>query len=99
MKYFIETTDVFNKWLAKLKDRQAVIAIAKRLLKAEEGHLGDIVSVGGPISEMRIFVGKGYRLYFTIKGNQLLVMLCGGDKSSQSRDIQRANKMYKDLEL
>lgn len=99
MKYIIETTDVFNKWLAKLKDRQAVKAIAKRLLKAEEGHFGDIESVGGPINEMRIFVGKGYRLYFTTKGTHLIVMLCGGDKNSQVRDIQRAKKMYKDLEL
>lgn len=98
MSYEILITDTFKKWLSKVADRQARKAINIRLARAEAGNLGDTKSVGGAVSEMRIFVGKGYRLYFTIRNGKLVILLCGGDKSSQSRDIQQAKDILKDLE-
>lgn len=97
MSYEICTTTAFEDWVKKLKDRRAVLAIAQRLDRATKGNLGDIVSVGDGISEMRIFVGQGYRLYFTMRGDELIILLCGGDKSSQQRDIQKAKQMAKNL--
>ena len=67
MKYEVKQSSVFRSWLEKLKDRQAIRVIALRLTRAVNGHLGDVKSLGGNLREMRIFVGKGYRLYFTIK--------------------------------
>ena len=99
MKYDVTATDIFSSWLTKLKDRQAVSAIAMRLTRAEAGNLGDIKSVGDGVSEMRIYVGKGYRLYFTIRNGRLIVLLYGGDKSSQQRDINRAKEILKDVEV
>ncbi|WP_067517570.1 type II toxin-antitoxin system RelE/ParE family toxin [Endozoicomonas ascidiicola] len=98
MGYEIVTTETFKKWLAKVKDRQARKAIAMRLVRAEAGNLGDIKSVGGAVSEMRIFVGQGYRIYFTIRNGQLVILLTGGDKSSQARDIEQAKEILKNLE-
>ncbi len=98
MKYDVITTDVFSKWAKKLKDRQAARAIALRIARARAGNLGDVSSVGDNISEMRIFIGKGYRVYFTKRGKQLILLLCGGDKSTQKTDIKRAKTMLKQLE-
>ncbi len=98
MSYEIVTTETFKRWLAKVKDRQARKAIAMRLTRAEAGNLGDVKPVGGAVSEMRIFVGKGYRIYFTIRDGRLVILLCGGDKSSQARDIQQAKEILNDLE-
>jgi putative addiction module killer protein len=98
VKYEIHTTSTFDKWVSKLKDRQAAKAIAMRLDRAINGNLGDIQSVGELVSEMRIFIGKGYRLYFTIRGNELILLLCGGDKSTQSQDIKLAKQIANDLE-
>ena len=97
-KYEVVATEVFTSWLSKLKDRQAVSAIAMRLTRAEAGNLGDIKSVGDNVSEMRIFVGKGYRVYFTLRGGRLILLLNGGNKSSQSRDIRRAKDILSQLE-
>jgi putative addiction module killer protein len=98
MKYEVKQTSDFRTWLKKLKDRQAFKIIALRLTRAVNGNLGDVKSLGGNLSEMRIFVGKGYRLYFTIKNGQVVVLLCGGDKSSQSKDIEKAKKLLSELE-
>ncbi len=98
MKYEVKQTLVFKAWLKKLKDRQALKIIALRLTRALNGNLGDVKSLSGNLSEMRIFVGKGYRLYFTIKNGQVVVLLCGGDKSSQSKDIEKAKKLLSELE-
>ena len=98
MSYEIVTTETFKRWLAKVKDRQARKAIAMRLVRAEAGNLGDVKPVGSAVSEMRIFVGKGYRIYFTIRNGQLVILLCGGDKSSQARDIEQAKEILKNLE-
>jgi putative addiction module killer protein len=95
MRYEIEKTDVFDKWLKKLRDRQAVLAIAKRLDRAILGNFGDVAPVGDGISEMRIFIGKGYRLYYEIRDHRIIVLLCGGDKTTQKKDIARAKNMAK----
>ncbi|WP_252179308.1 type II toxin-antitoxin system RelE/ParE family toxin [Endozoicomonas sp. 4G] len=98
MKYEIIRTREFDRWESRLKDRQVLRAITMRLARAEAGNLGDVRSVGGNISEMRIFVGKGYRLYFTVRGGRLIILLCGGDKSSQPRDIETAREILQNLE-
>ena len=91
--YTILRSATFNRWLSGLRDRQAVDRIVARLLAAEDGHLGDVRSVGGGVSEMRIQYGPGYRVYFITRGAELIVLLCGGDKDSQRRDIERAKRM------
>ena len=88
-------SDVFIHWFTRLKDKRAKVAIANRLTRFERGLLGDVKSVGGGVSEARIFIGKGYRLYFTKQGEELVVLLCGGDKSSQERDIKQAKELAK----
>jgi putative addiction module killer protein len=97
MKYEISTTQTFNDWVKNLKDRQAALLIAKRLDRALKGNLGDVENVGGGVFEMRIFTGCGYRLYFTFKGAELIILLCGGDKSTQKRDIAKAKEMAKNV--
>lgn len=89
----------FQDWLDGLRDQRAQVRIAARLRLAEAGNLGDWKSVGGELSEMRIDVGPGYRLYFTRRGRILIVMLAGGSKSSQARDISRAQRLLARLEL
>ena len=97
--YTLRQTEEFQNWLDGLKDRRAQIRIVARLRLAEAGNLGDWKSVGGDVSEMRVDVGPGYRLYFTRKAHLLIVMLAGGDKSMQKRDIKRAQQIVKQLEL
>ena len=94
----VQQTAEFVDWLDDLKDQRAQLRIAARLRLAEAGNLGDWKSIEGALSEMRVNVGPGYRLYFTRKANVLIVMLAGGDKSSQSRDITRAKRILKELE-
>jgi putative addiction module killer protein len=97
--YTLRQTQGFQDWLDALKDSRAQVRIAARLRLAEAGNLGDWKPVGGDVSEMRIDVGPGYRLYFTRRGSLLIVMLAGGDKSTQDRDIKRAQQIVKQLEL
>ena len=93
LMYTILRSATFDRWLRRLRDRQAVNRIVARLLAAEDGHLGDVSSVGDGVSEMRIQYGPGYRIYFITRGAELIVLLCGGDKDSQRRDIARAKRM------
>ncbi len=97
MKYEIEKTEIFDKWLKKLRDRKAVLAIAARLDRAKLGSFGDAEPVGEGVSEMRIFLGPGYRLYYTIRYAKIVFMLCGGDKSTQKKDIKKAKEMAKTI--
>jgi putative addiction module killer protein len=92
-------TDAFRDWLDGLMDSKAQVRIAARLRLAEAGSLGDWKSVGSGISEMRVDVGPGYRLYFTRRQNIIIVMLAGGDKSTQARDMKRAQKILTELDL
>ncbi len=95
MEYEIETTEIFDAWLKRLRDRQAAVAIAKRLGRVKLGNFGDVAPVGAGVSEMRIFIGPGYRLYYTIRQHAIIVMLCSGDKSSQEKDIEKAKEIAK----
>lgn len=92
-------TQEFQNWLDALRDRRGQPRIAARVRLAEAGNLGDWKPIGGDISEMRVDFGPGYRLYFTRRGSVLIVMLAGGDKSTQARDIRRAQKILKELDL
>ena len=95
-KYSINQTETFVHWKNALKDLKAKAAILRRIDRAEQGNLGDIKPVGSAVSEMRIDVGAGYRLYFTIRNGEILILLAGGDKSTQQKDIEKAIKLAKD---
>jgi len=95
--YTLRQTQEFQDWLDGLNDRR--VRIAARLRLAEAGNLGDWKPVGGGVSEMRVDFGPGYRLYFTRRGSLLIVMLAGGDKSTQQHDIKRAQRLVTQLEL
>ena len=97
--FTVRQTQEFQDWLDGLKDVKAQLRIVARLRLAETGSLCDWKPVGGEVSEMRIAFGPGYRLYFTKRQNILIVMLAGGDKSTQARDIKRAQKILQQLEL
>ena len=97
--FTLRQTEQFQNWLDGLKDRRAQIRIVARLRQAEAGNLGDWKPVGGEVSEMRVDVGPGYRLYFTRKGALIIVMLAGGDKSNQARDIKRAQRLLQQLDV
>lgn len=86
-------TPIFAEWFAALRDRRARSKIAGRIARFELGLLGDVKSVGDGVLEARIDFGPGYRLYFVRRGDRLIVLLVGGDKSSQPRDIARAKDM------
>lgn len=98
MNYKILSTDTFNQWLRKLRNPLAKKAVALRLARAEAGNLGDVKALGDDLNEMRIFTGKGYRVYFTERQGELIILLAGGDKSSQSRDIEKARQLLKELD-
>jgi putative addiction module killer protein len=90
-----EKTKEFDKWIRKLKDLRAKAKILFRIQKLEtDGHFGDCKPVGDGISEMRINYAKGYRVYFKEKGNQIVVLLIGGDKSTQQKDIKKAKEIW-----
>ena len=94
----VRLTQEFQAWLDGLRNQKAQVRIAARLRLAEAGNLGDWKPVGGKVSEMRVDFGPGYRLYFTRRGSILIAMLAGGEKSSQARDIKRAQQILKELE-
>jgi putative addiction module killer protein len=95
--FTVRLTEEFQRWLDHLTDKRAQVRIVARLRLAEAGNLGDWASVGGEVSEMRVHVGPGYRLYFTRRGGVLVIMLAGGDKSTQARDIKRARRIATEL--
>jgi putative addiction module killer protein len=89
----VRQTETFRKWRAKLKDERARAFIASRLDRLAYGHAGDVAPVGEGISELRIHYGPGYRIYFLRRGNTVVILLCGGDKSTQARDIVAAKRL------
>jgi putative addiction module killer protein len=86
----IRQTDVFRSWLRELRDRRAVARIAIRIDRLAQGNPGDVRPVGAGVSELRIDYGPGYRIYFIRRRREIIVLLCGGDKSTQAADIARA---------
>ncbi len=86
-------TDIFLDWLRSLRDLTGRAAIEKRIDRLELGNAGDVAPIGSGVSEMRIHVGPGYRVYFVQRGKTVVVLLCGGDKGSQFRDIVRAREL------
>jgi len=97
--YTVRVTPHFQQWLDELRDLRAQVRISKRVRLAEQGNLGDWKPVGRTLSEMRIDVGPGYRLYFERRGLTVIVMLGGGDKSSQRRDIAAAMRLSAEWEF
>ncbi|MDF1489604.1 type II toxin-antitoxin system RelE/ParE family toxin [Tessaracoccus caeni] len=83
----------FDHWLRLLRDRRAAVRILARIDRLAAGNPGDVKPVGGGISELRIDHGPGYRVYYLQDGRRLILLLCGGDKSSQRRDIERAHQI------
>jgi len=97
--YTVRQTQEFQDWLDSLTDKRAQVRIVARLRQAELGNLGDWQPISGNISEMRVDAGPGYRLYFTRQRRIIIVMLAGGDKSTQKRDIKRAQRLASELEI
>ncbi len=87
------TTGTFDKWFRKLSDKKARARIKARLRRIELGNPGDVRAVGGGVSEMRIHCGPGYRVYLIERGFEVIILLCGGDKSSQRKDIETAKAL------
>lgn len=93
----LHETQEFTSWLTALKDRRAKAKIVSRLQRLINGLAGDVRPVGEGISELRVPEGKGYRVYYKQSGNTIIVILCGGDKNTQTKDILRAKQLAKEL--
>lgn len=91
----ILTTTQFDDWLTRLRDKQSKARINARIRRLALGNPGDIKSVGGEVSELRIHAGPGYRVYLTVRGFEVIILLVGGDKSTQSKDIAAAQALAK----
>jgi putative addiction module killer protein len=97
MPYLIQQTEAFAAWHAGLRDLRAKVAIARRIERVAAGTLGDVKSLGSDLSELRLDIGPGYRLYFTMRGGVLVILLAGGDKRTQAADIKRARKLAQEV--
>jgi putative addiction module killer protein len=98
MQYAIQQTATFVAWHKDMRDLRARIAIGRRIERASMGNFGDVEPVGNGVSEMKIDVGAGYRVYFVKHGSVVIILLCGGNKKSQKADIKKAKAMAKDFE-
>jgi putative addiction module killer protein len=92
----IRQTELFARWLASLRDRRARMRITARIRRLSLGNFGDVKPGGGGVSEMRVDYGPGYRVYFVQRGEMLVILLAGGDKSTQGRDIARARELARE---
>ena len=92
-----EGKDLFAQWLDDLKDKQTKVRIAARLIRLHHGNFGDCKPVGAGVSEMRIHHGAGFRVYFVLRGLEIVILLAGGDKSSQTKDIPMALELARQL--
>lgn len=96
--FALKQTEAFRAWRAALKDDRLRALIASRLDRLAYGHAGDAMPVGEGICELRIHYGAGYRVYFRKRGKTVILLLCGGDKNSQARDIKLAKRLLRELE-
>jgi putative addiction module killer protein len=94
----VRQTDEFRVWFLNLRDDKAVARIGARIRRMEQGNPGDTKSLGGGLLEMRVDCGPGYRVYYVRRGAVVVVLLCGGDKRTQQRDIRRAHTLAAELE-
>ena len=95
----IKIINEFSKWFKNQKDYLLKTKILKRLDQIEQGNFGDFKTIGDGVSELRINYGPGYRIYYTIRGNMVVILLCGGDKSSQKSDIEKAKGLCKGVTI
>jgi putative addiction module killer protein len=96
--FSIEQTSVFKRWLAGLRDQNAYTRVRMQILRFQRGNFGDVKPVGEGVSETRLHFGPGYRLYFCRKGDEVVLLLAGGDKSSQNSDIRQAIAIKGEME-
>lgn len=96
-QYRLEQTSDFADWLTELRDTAGRARILKRLRRVADGNLGDVKAIGDSVHELRMFHGPGYRAYFMHRGNVLIILLAGGDKGSQERDIAKAKEMARQI--
>lgn len=97
MEYEIKVTSNFTNWIKTLKDQMVRKAVLQRIDQVAAGIFGEYKAVGNGVSEMKVRLGKGYRVYYTIKDQKVIVLLCGGDKSTQSKDIALAKQLKAEL--
>jgi putative addiction module killer protein len=95
----IRRTQAYEDFIDGLRDRRARAMIAMRIDRLAQGHAGDAAPVGEGVSELRLHYGPGYRVYYVQRRTVVIVLLCGGDKSSQQRDIKRAKELASNLEI
>jgi putative addiction module killer protein len=92
----VRQTETFSAWLKDLRDARGRVKILARVQRLEDGNAGDVAPVGDGVSEMRIHFGPGYRVYYVNRGGAVILLLCGGDKGSQQRDIEAAKKLARE---
>ncbi|MCF6205134.1 MAG: type II toxin-antitoxin system RelE/ParE family toxin [Methylococcaceae bacterium] len=97
MNYEIQTTITFDKWFSKIKDKSTKYRLEARLSRLSKGNFGDATPVASSLFELRFFFGSGFRIYYTLLDNKIVLLLCGGDKSSQSTDIEQAKILLTEL--
>lgn len=93
MRYEIDTTPQFDKWLKKIRDRTVLSRFDIRLNRVAKGNFGDTKQITTNLFELRFFFGSGYRIYYTIQNEKIILLLCGGDKSTQSKDVTQAKAL------
>jgi len=98
MEYLIKETKRFSKWISNLKDLRGKVTVIRRINRLKNGNFGDCKAIAKNINELRITIGPGYRIYFTQKEQKIIILLIGGDKSTQSNDIKKAKEILKELD-
>ncbi|HRD28163.1 MAG TPA: type II toxin-antitoxin system RelE/ParE family toxin [Caulobacter sp.] len=97
MEWEVRQSPAFKVWVLSLRDRTARAIILRRIDRIAVGNFGDVKAMGGGVSELRVNHGPGYRIYFVRRGETLVVILCGGDKGSQSKDVARAKALAQEI--
>ena len=97
MKYELRSTNQYDKWFARLKDSSVIVRVLARLDRIENGNFGDFKRIDSGLFELRFFFGSGLRIYYTIQNGRVVVLLAGGDKSTQTKDIEKATTLLNEL--